>query len=295
MRRSIIAVLSGIALGLFGLPGEALSQPQGVYLPPAAGATPLSAEIHAQASYLVGMGYFVESAAMARKIHAEAAALEIDNWVKYTDAYWKRKGIWEREWHERHPSPVERQQALDKLWEKIISNPGWAGKLNRSVSDDLNELLVRLTGPKISAQYVGRSETELNLKLSPRDREQIWLNDGGRGARLIFCLAHPQALDTLWPFCLTAPEFQAERKKYEEARDAAMADVRKEAGRISYEHGTELLQAVDELLVALERRVPVRSPQGRQSLHGIQPGQAVLADPRATGGPRNQDERPGFV
>jgi hypothetical protein len=198
----------------------------------------------------------VESAAMARKIHAEAAAMEMDNWVKYTEDYWKRKGIWEREWHERHPLPVDRQQALDKLWDKIISNPGWAAKLNRSVTDDLNELLVRLTGPKISAQYTGRSETELNLKLSPRDREHIWLNDGGRGARLVFCLAHPQALDTQWPFCLTAPEFQAERKKYEEARDAAMEEVRKPSGRISYEHGTELLQAVDELLVAVEREYP---------------------------------------
>ena len=89
-----------------------LRQAQSVYLPPAAGATPLSAEIHAQASYLVGMGYFVESAAMARKIHAEAASIEIDNWVKYTKAYWERKGIWEREWHKRHPSPVERQQAV---------------------------------------------------------------------------------------------------------------------------------------------------------------------------------------
>ena len=156
----------------------------------------------------------------------------------------------------RHPSPVERQQALDQLWDKIISHPEWAGKLHRSVCDDLNELLARLTGPKISAQYTGRSEADFNLKLLPRDREQIWLNDGGRGARLIFCLAHPQALDTQWPACLTVPEFQAERTKYEEARDAAMEEVRKPSGRISYERGKELLQAVDELLVALEREYP---------------------------------------
>jgi hypothetical protein len=236
--------------------GQRPAQSQTVYLPPAAGATPLSAEIHAQASYLVGMGYFLESAAMARKIHAEAASIEIDNWVKYTKAYWQRKGIWEREWHKRHPSPVERQQALDKLWDQIISHPDWAGKLHRAVSDDLNELLVRLTGPKISAQYTGRGEAELNLKLTARDREQIWLNDGGRGSRLVFCLAHPQALDAQWPFCLTAPEFESERKKYEQARDAAMEEVRKPSGRISYERGTELLHAVNELLLAVEREYP---------------------------------------
>ena len=98
MRRPVTPVLIGFALGLSAMVGQRLAQAQTVYLPPAAGATAASAEIHAQASYLVGMGYFVESAAMARKIHAEAAAMEIDNWVKYTKAYWERKAIWEREW-----------------------------------------------------------------------------------------------------------------------------------------------------------------------------------------------------
>ena len=35
-----------------------------------------------------------------------------------------------------------------------------------------------------------------------------------------------------------------------------MEEVRKPSGRISYEHGTELLQAVDELLLAVEREYP---------------------------------------
>ena len=49
------------------------TQPQGqIYLPPAFGGTPASFQIEAQAKYVAAYGAYQESAAIARKINAEA-------------------------------------------------------------------------------------------------------------------------------------------------------------------------------------------------------------------------------
>ena len=50
-----------------------------IFLPSARGGTPLSYQIQAEASYVAAYGDMVESVAVARKINAEAVALEIQN------------------------------------------------------------------------------------------------------------------------------------------------------------------------------------------------------------------------
>ena len=72
-------------------------RPDHIFLPRAAGATPLSTVIEAQAKYVAAHGDFLESVATARKIHAEAFALEIENSVRYVDAYFERREK-NREW-----------------------------------------------------------------------------------------------------------------------------------------------------------------------------------------------------
>ena len=62
-----------------------------IILPPARGGTALSFQIQAEAEYLAARGDLAESIAVARKIHAEAFAKEIQNSVDYVDAYFQRR------------------------------------------------------------------------------------------------------------------------------------------------------------------------------------------------------------
>lgn len=227
-----------------------------ILLPPPTGATPASAEIQAQAAYLMGLGSLAESAAIARKIHAEAAKVEIENQSLAVKEFYERKRLWEEEWRRRHPTPIERQQALDKLWEEILRHPGLEEKWGRNSVDDLNQLLARLTGTTVLAQYRLGGEEAFNVKLTDRDKEQIWLNDGGRGRKIRFCLARPEPLGARWPTGLMAPPFERARKKFEDARTAVLQEIQETSSKVSYERGCELLRAVDGLLVALEEEYP---------------------------------------
>ncbi len=64
-----------------------------VILPPAVDGTPLSFQVHEQAAYFSAYGNTVESMAAARKLNAEAAALEIQRSIDAVDAYFKRQEL----------------------------------------------------------------------------------------------------------------------------------------------------------------------------------------------------------
>ena len=88
---------------------RALCGPAGPAIRPYAGLRPggrqhAHGRLHLQeARYVRAQGLFLESAADARKINAEAVAVELDNSVAYVRAYWKRKSIWEEEMRKRRP------------------------------------------------------------------------------------------------------------------------------------------------------------------------------------------------
>lgn len=235
-------------------------RPQHIILPPAFGATPLSTVIEAQAKYVAAYGDYLESVATARKIHAEAFAIEIKNAVDFVDAYFKSREL-NREWRRKEEKnhywdTVQRQQKLRKeRMEKYFQE---VAKGNPAA--ELNWLLAELSGPTTAIQYLAgrRSLREFDQKLPQEDREQIWLTDGGKsGQELIFSLAEGQSLKTPWPFALRGPEFDAARAEFEAARDNAENEFRNDKEKkVSTETAERLMTAVNQMFVHLEEVYP---------------------------------------
>lgn len=234
------------------------TRPDHIFLPPAFAATPLSTVIEAQAKYVAAYGDFLESVATARKIHAEAFALEIENSVRYVDAYFERREK-NREWRRKeeknnHWDTVKRQEELRKeKMQKYFSEV-----LKDDPARQLNWLLTELSGPAMAIQYLAgtRSLGEFDQKIPKEDQQQIWLSDGGlRGHKLEVTLAEGNALKTPWPFALRAPAFDAARAEYEAARGSVLKEVQLN-GQVGHESGEQLIKSVSQLFVLLEEAYP---------------------------------------
>ena len=88
-------------------------------LPPAAEPR-FRTRFQAQASYVAAYGNMVESVAVARKINAEAVALEIQNSVDYVDAYFKRREMNRRSGPKRIQLPGTRKKRQLAVFERRI-------------------------------------------------------------------------------------------------------------------------------------------------------------------------------
>ncbi len=124
-----------------------------VLLPVAVAGTPLSAQIQAEAAYLVARGDLAESAAIARKIHADAFAKEIQNSIGYVDAYFRRRAL-NRQWRAKeNPNQLEREQHLQEVRKRRIEHQ-FQDALKGDLTGQLNWLLVELSGPTLALHYV---------------------------------------------------------------------------------------------------------------------------------------------
>lgn len=245
---------------VFVLAGAAWGQDRTVVvLPRHYGATPLSAQIYAQASYVVAQGQFLESAAVARQANAKAVALEIDNAVKAVDAYFKRREL-NREWRAKEePSYQDRMKKQAAMFDEQLRYR-FQTLMKGDVTEHLNWLLRELSGPTLAEEYMvsGQplADSHLDLKLAPRDAQQIWLTDGGsKASQLLFRAGSGKVLETNWPLALRDASCDAARADFEHARDQALQDVQKDkiATGQSQQH---LMKAVDGLFVALEDAYP---------------------------------------
>jgi hypothetical protein len=253
--------------------------PSHVNLPPAFGATPLSTVISAQASYVAAQGDFLESAAYARKVNAQAVALELENWVNAVDDYFKRRES-NRQWRRKEGGfsyavdEERRQEALKRRMEKQFQEI-----VKGDLTGELNWLLTELSGPSMAVQIndITLNPDELKAfkaKLPKEALEQIYLTDGGHtGSRLSFAVDEAEMLKTPWPYVLRGPDFDRLRKEFDAARDAVVREIR-ETGHAGSENGARIVQALDELLVALEtaytpedRKVPTAFLEYTASKH----------------------------
>ena len=220
--------------------------------------TPMGDYITAEARYVRAQGLFLESAAIARKVNAEAVAIEIDNSVAYVKAYWERKRIWEEEWRKRHPTMLQREKTIqDMLQRQIRDIPEYV--LKSDPTSQLNWLLRKMSGAAVAAQYLTAEElpdARLNATLTETDISQIWVTDGGRGSEFVFRLAEPRILETRWPPALRPPEFKPVREEFETARDAMLKESEQNKGPVSYEGGKRLMKATDQLLTTLNDAYP---------------------------------------
>ena len=255
--RLMLGLLSGLLLGVVS-PTWSQEAQQHVFLPPAVAGTPESFQIHERAVYLAACGDMAESMAIARKIQAEAVALELDNSVKFVEAYWKRKAIWKENYGKDHPTEIQRTEEIRKQWEHLIKDlPDWFTKSD--VTGQLNCLLGKMSSPAMAVQYLSTkqlNDPRLQIALTERDINQLWTTDGGRGAKFVFRIANPRPIETRWPPALRAPEFKKFREEFEAAREAMIEEFRQDKGPLSYECGDRLMKADDGLLTTLEEVYP---------------------------------------
>lgn len=233
-----------------------------ILLPPSFGATPLSSVIDAQARTVAAQGDFLESAAIARKIHANAYAQELQNAVEEVKAYFERRRV--NFEHIKHIAPDKIREERQKAMERYVRN-----ELHERLGPEgsarlLNWLLAELCGPKMAVQYMGGSEglPELNERLSDDVKEQIWLTDGGpAGRRLEFRLSDAKALETAWPPGLCREPFAPLRAEFETARDELLRQV-ESAGAVTEATRNRLILATNHLLIKLEEAFPEEARKG---------------------------------
>jgi hypothetical protein len=230
--------------------------------PQAFARTVLSDQINAEANFLVAFGEMTRSVAEARKINAEAVAIEIQNSVEYVKAFYERRHIHDAEWRVKNPTEWEREEKLQKLMKKRV-NEQYQYIMNhgsKSMTDVLNWLLGELSNSTTSLQYVFDAKSPLqlqaDLELTEGELQQIQLTDGGRdGKRLVFPANGGAAALPRWPPALRVHPCDAARDNYDRARDAAVKDLRAKR-EISPENQDRLLQAVDALFAALDEAYP---------------------------------------
>lgn len=283
----------------FGAVGTGLGQQRRVViLPPSYGATPLSAQIHAQASYVVAQGQFLESAAIARQVNAQAAAIEIDNAVNYVDAYFKRREL-NRQWRAKEePNYQERMKKQLALFEEQLRYR-FQSLMKGDVTEHLNYLLRELSGPTLAEEFMvsGQplADSQLDEKLAARDAEQIWLTDGGsKASQLVFRAGGGKVLETNWPLALRGESCDPARAEFERARDQAMQEMGQD--KISSRESQErLMKAVNGLFVALEESHPKEARADPSTFLRYQVGrrylQSLLAQVHRT---INTDDRSFF-
>ena len=246
-------------LGTVGATWSQQAAAQQVALPPAVAGTPLSFQIHAQAVYLAGYGDMVDKMAVARRINAEAAALEIQDSVDAVSAYFEKRRInKENRKYELNPQEAEkrRQQRMKTnvalLYKRYVNG--------KDPTPVMNWLLRELAAPMIAYRYASQKQiseiSEFDQTLSPDDLRLIGFTDGGGRIRTLVVAADDGGvLKTRWPFPLQAPEFDDVRREFETSRDQLLDEAQKQ-GRIGYQSGENLRKNVLALMVALEAAYP---------------------------------------
>jgi hypothetical protein len=276
MRKGLICS-AGIWLGVclassFAQPvSRPAIRPRGhAFLPPAFAGTPASLQVEAVAKYLVAQGDLAESVAIARKIHAEAAAQEMENWVNYVDAYFKRRELW-RQWRRKeNPSYIDREAHRQEIIKRRIQDQ-YQDVVRGDVTQHLNWLLTELFGPMAYQCFAGYQspsdwpvddslkkalQSAMEQDLRPEDLHLIRFKAGD----LEFPANQPKVLAGFWPPGLRGPEFEAARIRFEKARDDVLAEL-KSKGEVSHQSGENLVGAVNDLLVTLDK---VYSPEDRR-------------------------------
>lgn len=242
----------GVPLGGGGAYGD------GTYLYGEVG-TPVSAEITAQAKYIQAQGEFLESLTRARETNARAVEDELKNWTTYVDDYFKRREL-NRQWREKeeHYNYAENEEKRQGMMKRRMEK-GFQDMLRGDLTDRLNWLLHEMAGPTLAYQYLPQGQalvnSKLDIKLAPRDLEQIWLTDGGKGMSRLVCRAADGKVLTVnhWPLAMQGREFDVPRARFEAARDKLLADLKQDPSHpVSRETQREVVLGLEQLFDTLD-------------------------------------------
>jgi hypothetical protein len=232
-----------------------------VFLPPTRGATVLSANVDAQARLFVGMGDFMEHAAIARKLHAEASSLEMDNAVKWVETYFKKRELNRAYRLKENPLPLDALKKREDQYKKRI-NEFPEESLKGDPSNDMNKLLDKLATTSLAYEAIYGSDDQfsdstIDHSLTSTDVRHILLTDGGRrdGQRMTFRANDAKVLSEAWPVVFRAPEFLSVRSSYEEVRNKVLSEIQ-DQHELSYVTWIEMQKALDMLTAELIRKYP---------------------------------------
>ncbi len=225
-----------------------------------AGGTALSYQIEAEAQYVAASGRMSHSVAEARKIHAEAAALEIQNSIDYVKAYFERRRLNQEEWAKAHPNEMQCEKHRQGVQKQTVEDQ-YQRVMRGDVTNTLNWLLKELSRPVVSYQYLlgakSVAQPELDAKLTARDLQMIRLTDGGRaGNRLDFPADKGEVLVPDWPLGLRSDKCKIAREKFEQTRKDIITEMQKNR-TLSPKTQDQLMVDVNALFVALDNAYPI--------------------------------------
>lgn len=231
-----------------------------IILPPSYGATPYSAQVMAEASYLIGLGSLLESEAHARLTHAAAAEHEIRNSLLWVETYFARKEVNRAYWKKYHPGYLDQRATGAKSTERKISELPQVA-LEGDPTDELNFMLEQVAADTLARELLD-SETsmlhsEFDELLADGDLGHIRLTDGGRegGQMIVYRANDARLLETNWPRALRDAELAQARADFEQIRDRAVAEV-KEKKELSWDTARQLCESVDALTLAFQAAYP---------------------------------------
>lgn len=256
---SVVGVLALLACAT----GRVTAQPVRGHLrlPPTRGATVLSTYIDAQAHYIVAMGDYLESAAIARRHRAAALDKELDNSIKWVDTYFKRRELNRAYRLKKNPRYLDKVEKRQKVTRRRVAELPLE-VLKGDVTDELNWLLDKLATASLAYEAIYSSDDRYvdsasDQVLSPEDIRHIVLTDGGRkyGQKLTFRASDAKVLKTRWPVVFRAPDFQTATTDFEKTIDKGLNEIRTEH-QLSYQTWTEMREAVTALGVELEQKYP---------------------------------------
>ncbi len=257
-----LVVLAALESGRAAAQGPDAGIPphQAIFLPPSYGATPMSAQLQAEAAYVAGLGDFLVSQSISRRHHAAAAEHEIRNSLLWVQTYFERKEVNRAFYKKYHPDYLDRQAKQQKQVDRRIEQlPELV--LEGDPTDELNVLLERVAGSTLAHDFLSESnplvDSEFDTPLLTGDTEHVLLTDGGKkgGQQLAFRADDPQLLDERWPLALRGNEFDEVRENFETARDKALQEL-KEWGKLTPDTERALFDSVDKLTAAFNEAFP---------------------------------------
>lgn len=208
---------------------------------------------------------------VARIVNAKAASMEMDNAVKWVNTYFKRRQLNRKYRAAEHTSYLEHAEKRKETYHRIIDKN--LVPPNSDLSNELNLMLREILAHSSYADFMSDTpnsmiSSEHNAELDKRERHEIQLTEGklAGGRSMKFRADKAEVLETdRWPMALRDDRFNEARKKFEEARDWAVAELKNDEHQVSNRGADKLMAAVDGLTSKLSEVYP------RERLRTISP------------------------
>jgi len=221
-----------------------------IRLPRTSGATVLSTYIDSHARLIAATGDYLESVAVARLIHTEAASREMDNSLKWVETYFERKLLnKDYRWNKMYTPHVELERKRNSIKATlIIHNP--AILMERELTKTMNWILSQLSTFPDAQTILFRNDRNatlerFNFPFEVDDLEKVNLCLFERttdGSQTSFPANGGSPLLLDWPAVLQKDRYSSYREEFDQLKDQILKDGMD--GKIEY----ATLEATESLI-----------------------------------------------